>query len=107
MPQHLQLNELAAAVQSAVEQALGEHGAVPIDKIWVGFVAPENVATAENATRIASTIGREGGVAAQASVGTLASLAGAPAAKEGQKLPAFWPGHILGLFFDPKVLNKS
>lgn len=105
MPQHLQLNELAAAVQSAVEQVLGKHGAVPIDKIWVGFVAPENIATAENANKIANTIGREGGVAALGSVGTLAAQAAGQAA-EARKLPHL-PGHILGLVYSPKVLNKS
>ncbi len=106
MPQHLQLNELAAAVQSAVEQVLGKHGAVPIDKIWVGFVAPENIATAEIASKIANTIGREGGVAAQGSIGTLGAQAAAPGVKEAQKLPHL-PGHILGLVYSPKVVTKS
>ena len=39
-PPSLHLNQLAAAVQNAVEQTLAKHGAVPIDKIWIGFVAP-------------------------------------------------------------------
>ncbi len=103
MPPHLPLNELASAVQSAVEQVLGKHGAVPIDKIWVGFVAPENLATAENASKIANTIGREGGVAVQASVGTLAAQGAAAGAQEAHKLP----GHILGLVYSPRVVSKS
>ena len=110
MPPHLQLNELAAAVQSAVEQVLGKHGAVPIDKIWVGFVAPENLATAEIASKIANTIGREGGVTAQGSIGTLGAQVAAgqpaPASKEAQALPHL-PGHILGLIYQPRVVTKS
>ena len=39
------LNELAAAVQNAVEQTLAKHGTVPIEKLWVGFVAPDKIAT--------------------------------------------------------------
>jgi hypothetical protein len=106
MPPHLQLNELAAAVQSAVEQVLGKHGAVPIDKIWVGFVAPDNLATAEIASKIANTIGREGGVTAQGSVATLSAQVGAPADKEAHKLPPL-PGHITGLIYSPRVVAKS
>ena len=45
MSKHVPLGELEAAVQSAVEQVLGKKGAVPIDQLWVGFVAPENIAT--------------------------------------------------------------
>jgi hypothetical protein len=106
MAPHLQLNELAAAVQSAVEQVLGKHGAVPIDKIWVGFVAPDNLATAEIAGKIANTIGREGGVTAQGSVATLAAQVAAPASKEAQKLPPL-PGHITGLIYSPRAVAKS
>ena len=105
MPPHLQLNELAAAVQSAVEQVLGKHGAVPIDKIWVGFVTPDNLATAEIASKIANTIGREGGVTAQGSVATLSAQVGA-ADKEAHKLPPL-PGHITGLIYSPRVVAKS
>jgi hypothetical protein len=102
MPKHpVPLNELAAAVQSAVEQVLGKHGAVPIDKLWVGFVAPENIASHENADKIAAQLGREAGITAQGSVAQL----GAPAATgggvhtEALKLP----GHIIGLVFQPKL----
>ena len=44
----IQLENLAVAVQSAVQQVLAQHGAVPINKIWVGFVAPDNLATIED-----------------------------------------------------------
>ena len=41
------LTELAVAVQNAVQQTLAKHGAVPVDHLWVGFVAPEAVANLE------------------------------------------------------------
>ena len=103
MPQHLPLNELAAAVQSAVEQVLGKHGAVPIDKLWVGFVAPENIATSEIAAKLAATLGREAGVTATGSIGTIAG----PIAHETAKPPLpHGPGHILGLVYHPKVIKS-
>ncbi|HVO98863.1 MAG TPA: hypothetical protein VMT15_12385 [Bryobacteraceae bacterium] len=99
MPKHVPLNELAVAVQSAVEQVLGKHGAVPIDKLWVGFVAPENIATQENATKIAAQIGKEAGVTAHASVGQL----GAPKAAGAVQTEALrLPGHIIGLVYQPR-----
>lgn len=102
---HVPLNELAAAVQSAVEQVLGKHGAVPVDKLWVGFVAPDNVATQENAAKLAAQIGRAGGVQAQ---GAVAQEIAAPAQAGGQAAQkthpqALKPGHIIGLVFNPKV----
>ena len=101
MPKHpVPLNELAAAVQSAVEQVLGKHGAGPIDKLWVGFVAPENIASQENANKIATQLGKEAGVSAQGSVAQL----GAPAATGGVHTGALKPpGHIIGLVFQPKL----
>lgn len=99
MPKHVPLNELAAAVQSAVEQVLAKHGAVSIDKLWVGFVAPENIATQENANKIAAEIGREAGVTAQGSVGQLSAGAQGGAQTEKLKLP----GHIIGLVYQSKV----
>jgi len=104
MPQHIPLNELAVAVQNAVEQVLGKHNAVPIDKLWIGFVAPENIATAELANKLASTLGREGGVHAQGSIGTLGAQVAGAVAPEAAKLP-HPPGHIMGLVFTPKVLK--
>ena len=99
---HVPLNELAAAVESAVQQVLGKHGAVPIEKLWVGFVAPDNVATQENAAKIAAQIGREGGVQAQGSVAQ--QIVAPPQAAGGQAAAqATKPGHIIGLVFSPKV----
>ena len=69
------LNELAAAVQSAVEQTLAKHGAVPIEKLWVGFVAPDKIATPESAQQVANVLAKEAGVKAQASVGQLGGVA--------------------------------
>jgi hypothetical protein len=69
MPKFVPLNELEVAVQSAVEQALGKAGAVPIDKLWVGFVAPENIATQQLANEIATKVGGPGAVGSVGSVG--------------------------------------
>ena len=102
MPPHIPLNELAVAVQNAVEQVLGKHNAVPIDKLWIGFVAPENIATAELASKLANTLGREGGVHGQGSIGTLGASAVGGVAVEAAKLP-HPPGHIMGLVYSPKV----
>ena len=100
MPKHVPLNELAVAVQSAVEQVLGKHNAVGIDKLWVGFVAPDTIATQENANKIAAHIGKEAGVTAVASMGQL----GGPAAAGGIHTEALKrPGHIIGLVFQPHV----
>jgi hypothetical protein len=58
-PHAIPLNELAVAVQSAVEEVLGKHGAVPIEKLWVGFVAPDALANEEAAGRQACcTVGQ-------------------------------------------------
>lgn len=91
------LTELAAAVQNAVQQVLAKHGAVPIEKLWVGFVAPENIATEANASKIAAQLGKEAGVNVQASVASIAQTgeqqAGAALGK---------PGHIIGLVYSPR-----
>lgn len=93
------LNELAVAVQNAVEQALAKHGAVPIDKLWVGFVAPDRVATAESAAAIAGILSKESGVAAQPSVGQVGG--GAVGEAKGAL-----PGHrIIGLIYEPKNIR--
>jgi hypothetical protein len=99
---HVPLNELAVAVQNAVQQTLAKHGAVSIDKLWVGFVAPENLATQENAAALANVIAKEAGVSAQPSVAQLASAAAGEQA-HAATLPK--PGHIIGLVFSPKA-NK-
>jgi hypothetical protein len=98
-PKHpVPLNELAVAVQSAVEQVLGKHGAVPIDKLWVGFVAPDNIASLENANKIASLLGKEAGVVVQGSVGQLGGGAVGASHTEAARLP----GHIIGLIHKPQ-----
>ncbi len=97
------LRELAAAVQSAVEQTLGKHGAVPIDKLWVGFVAPEAVATEDAANKIATKLGHQAGVKVQSSVAQLGAAAGSQTAHQA-KLPA---GHkIIGLIFEPRAFKE-
>ena len=98
MPNHVPLTELAAAVENAVQQVLGKHGAVPIDKLWVGFVAPEEIANLEAAAKVATQLGREAGVNVQASV---AQVAGASA--EERKAQLARPGHIIGLVYSPKI----
>lgn len=97
-PSRVPLNELAVAVQNAVEQTLAKHGAVPIDKLWVGFVAPDKIATVESASTIAGILQKEAGVHGQPSVGQLAGGA-VGEAKEG-----LLPHHkIIGLIYQPKL----
>ena len=67
MPPTVPLNEVAVAVQNAVQQVLGKHGTGPIEKLWVGFVASENIGNPnpqDVAGKLAATLGREGGVQA-------------------------------------------
>ena len=90
------LNELAVAVQNAVEQALAKHGAVSIDKLWVGFVAPDAIAN-ESAAEIAGILGKEGGVHAQPSVGQIGAGA------VGEAKGAIPPHRIIGLVYAPKT----
>ena len=97
---HVPLNELAVAVQNAVEQALAKHGAVSIDKLWVGFVAPDRIATAESAATIAGILGKEAGVHGQPSVGQIA----AGAVGEGKE--ALPPHRIIGLIYEPKNIIR-
>ena len=89
--QPVPLQELAVAVQDAVKRVLGQHGAVTTDKLWVGFVAPENLANQETASKLAAELGKEAGVHAQ---GSVAQLSASPSAQ-----PATRPGHIIGLVF--------
>jgi hypothetical protein len=90
------LNELTVAVQNAVKQALGKHGAVPIDQLWVGFVAPETVATEEAAAKVAAELGKGASGRVQASVQVLESTGTAGASP---KLVV--PHRIIGLIYDP------
>lgn len=89
------LNELAAAVQNAVQQTLAKHGAVPIDQIWVGFVAPENIATLESAHTVSNVLAKEAGVRAQPSVAQLGGAA------TGAAQAHVVPHRIIGLIFEP------
>ncbi len=96
MPGHsIPLNELNAAVQNAVQQALGKHGAVPIDQLWVGFVAPEAIANEETAAKIATELSKGAAGKVQPSVQVMAP---AQDAKAGAQLV---PHRIIGLIFDP------
>jgi len=92
------LNELAAAVQSAVEQTLAKHGAVPIDQIWVGFVAPDKIANLEAAKEVAHVLSREAGLKGEPSVGQLGG-----AAAGGAEAHALLPHRIIGLIYQPKL----
>jgi hypothetical protein len=101
MSHHVPLNELAVAVQSAVEQVLGKHGAVPIDKLWVGFVAPDIIATEANAQKVAAVLGKEAGVHVQAAVAE--EFIAPPAAAQHEVRAAIQkPGHIIGLVYSPR-----
>jgi hypothetical protein len=91
------LGELAAAVQSAVEQALSKHGVVPVDKLWVGFVAPDSIATPESAQKVANVLSKEGGIKADPSVGQLG------ATDVGAAQERAVPLRIIGLIYDPKL----
>lgn len=93
------LDELAAAVQHAVQQVLGKQAAIPIDKVWVGFVAPDNLATPEIAGKVAAELGREAGVNA---TGSVAQQLAVPSAGQAQQ-QLVKPGHIIGLIFNPQV----
>jgi len=98
MPNTVPLNQLSVAVQNAVQQALGKAGAVPIDRLWVGFVAPENLANeVEVAGKVATTIGREGGVQATGSIGQI---------QEGGAAQAATRIKIIGLVFKPPAAKQ-
>jgi hypothetical protein len=93
------LNELAAAVQNAVEQTLAKHGAVSIEKLWVGFVAPDKIATAESAQQVANVLAKEAGVRGQPSVGQLGGAA------VGAAQAQVTPHRIIGLIYEPKSVR--
>ena len=99
MPEHhhsVPLNELAVAVQSAVQQVLAQHGAVSIDKLWVGFVAPENIANQVNADKVAKALGKEAGVSVQGAMAQQVAATHEAGAVPGR------PGHSIGLVFSPR-----
>jgi hypothetical protein len=93
MPKPVPLGELEVAVQSAVEQVLGKKGAVPIGQLWVGFVAPENIATQQLANEVAAKVGGPGAVG---SVGSAVSAAG------GVRTEALVNLHICGYIHKPQ-----
>jgi hypothetical protein len=99
-PQTVPLQALTVAVQNAVKQVLAQHGAVDVGHLWVGFVAPDTLATQENALKVAQALGRTeaGGANVQASVAQLASGVGT---EKGVIPPK--PGHIIGLIYAPKT----
>src|ERR1700744_368008 len=101
-PPRVPLSELTAAVQNAVQQALAKHGAVPIDQLWVGFVAPEAVANEKAAQEVASLLARESGVAAKGSVAQLGTAAAGGAEKS--LVP---PHRIIGLIWDPNAVTHT
>ena len=76
-PPRIPLNEVTAAVQSAVQQVLQQKGIAGIDHLWIGFVAPDKVATIENATAVAKALGS--GAHGTPSVGQLTSAHAAAA----------------------------
>jgi len=85
MPQpKIPVSELNAAVQNAVQQALGKHNAVPIDKLWIGFVAPDTVQVEEAASKIAEQIGGPG---ATPSIARIAGPEGVEARERKAALP--------------------
>ncbi|GAC1359912.1 MAG: hypothetical protein NVSMB3_07690 [Acidobacteriaceae bacterium] len=109
-PPNVPLHELNAAVQSAVERVLAQHGAVPVDKLWVGFVAPEQIATMDNATKISSVLSKELGIHGTASVAQIggssapgAGNVGGGHAVHAEALPK--PGHLIGLVYKPELLK--
>jgi hypothetical protein len=94
------LDELSAAVQSAVEQVLGKHAVAPIGKIFVGFEAPESIASQANANAIAAQLGKEGHVTAQGSVTQV--VAPAPAAGGVEAEAAIFRPKFIGLQYQPQ-----
>jgi hypothetical protein len=92
-PPRIHLNEVTAAVQDAVRRVLAEKGLAGIDKLWVGFVAPDHLATIENAAAVAKALGS--GAHGTPQVG---QLTGAPAAA-GQ---AVRPPRLCGYIHDLK-----
>jgi hypothetical protein len=106
-PPKVPLKDLGAAVQSAVQQVLAQHGAVDVGHLWVGFVAPDAIATQANALKLAQELGREaGGLAVTPSV---AQLSASPAAATGigtggPIIPS--KGHLIGLIYSPAKVIK-
>jgi hypothetical protein len=95
------LKDLAVLVENAVQQAIEKHGGGPIDKLWVGFVAPDAIATEANAASIAKAIGQETGVKVTPAVATQGIAAGGAVHTEA----LVKPGHLIGLVYDPHTIK--
>ena len=93
------LNELAVLVENAVQQVIEKHGGGPIEKIWVGFVAPEALATEATAATVAKAIGQQTGVQVTPAVATQ----GIQAAGGVHTEALVKPGHIVGLVYQAKL----
>jgi len=74
-PPHVALKDVPAAVKSSVEQLLERNGVRGVDKIWVGFVAPD--AMRAQAEKAAAAIAHEAG--GQVSIAELGAAGGAHA----------------------------
>lgn len=89
------LHDLAVLVENAVQQVIEKHGGGPIEKIWVGFVAPETLATPDVAAKVAHAISQHGGLQGTPSIATPVV---APATGV-QTQALVRPGHIIGLVY--------
>ena len=85
MPKHVPLGELEPRRAQRGGKVLGKKGAASIDKLWVGFVAPENIATQHLANEIAAKIGGPGAVG---SIGTVTVQQGGCGAHGGPGEPS-------------------
>ena len=104
MAPHIPIQELNSAIESAIQKALGQHGGPTIDKLWVGFVAPENIATLEMAGKVAAQITHATGIQGTPSLAQIGG--GAPAQAAGGAVHTdalIKPGHIMGLIYNPQL----
>jgi len=88
-PPRIPLNEVTAAVESAVQQVLQQKGLAGIDRLWIGFIAPDQIATIENAGEVAKALG--GGTP------SVVPLAGGQAGAAPAALPPRLCGYIHAL----------
>ena len=99
MTKKIPLSEVAAAVHSAVEKALKGKDAISADQIFIGFVAPIEQATQENAEKLVASFGLAHDKNVKAAVGPAvespATGGGAPRAE------AIIPHRTIGLIYVP------
>jgi len=101
MAQHqIPLSEVETAVQSAVQAVLSKHNIGDINKLWVGFVAPENIANSV-ANEVAHALGKG------ATGAVTPSIATAQSAVAGQHAAEALPHQvkIIGLIYDPRAVK--